>query len=263
MTASIPFDPRRFRTAAAHYLAGRPPYGPLLIQRVAAACGLGRTHRVLDLGCGPGQLAVAFAPSVSEVVAIDPEPEMLRAAAENAATTGVEIRLLEGSSYDLRPELGSFRLVTIGRAFHWMDRAETLVRLDAMVEPDGMIALFADRHPDVPDNRWRRDYEDLVNRYSESDSVRSLRKSPAWLRHEAVLLDSPFPHLERISVIERRQVSVESLVDRVRSMSTTSRGRLGDEAEALAEEIRMAMTRVAQAGVISEVVESEALMAWR
>lgn len=263
MTATIPFDAHRFRTAAAHYLAGRPPYAPLLIQRVAAACELTRSHRILDLGCGPGQLAVAFAPSASEVVAVDPEPEMLRAAAENAAAAGVRIRFVEGSSYDLKPELGRFRLVTIGRAFHWMDRTETLLLLDTMVEADGVIALFADRHPDVPDNRWRHDYEDLIYRYTEGDSVRGLRKSPAWLRHEAVLLDSPFGRLERISVIERRRVSVESLVDRVLSMSTASRDRLGDKAEALAEEIRAAMMRIATAEGITEVVESEALLARR
>jgi SAM-dependent methyltransferase len=263
MTATIPYDPHRFRSAAAHYLAGRPAYAPTLIQRVATACGLLQTHRVLDLGCGPGQLAVAFASLAGEVVGVDPEPEMLRMAAENAAAAGVHIKLVEGSSYDLRPAFGRFRLITIGRAFHWMDRAETLMRLDTLVEPDGMVALFADRHPDVPDNRWRRDYEELIDRYTEGDSVRGLRKSPAWLRHEAVLLDSPFSRLERISVIERRQVSVESLADRVRSMSVTSHDRLGARTEMLADEIKTAMSRIAADGRITEVIESEALLARR
>ncbi len=35
----IPFETRRFRTAAAHYLAGRPAYAPGLIERVAEVCG--------------------------------------------------------------------------------------------------------------------------------------------------------------------------------------------------------------------------------
>ena len=263
MNVTIPYDPRRFRTAAAHYLAGRPPYADLLIRRVAAACGLRRDDRVLDLGCGPGPLAVAFARFAGEVVAVDPEPEMLQAAAANAAAAGVAIRLVQGSSYDLDATFGRFRLVAIGRAFHWMDRADTLARLDRLIEADGAVALFADRHPDVPDNRWRQDYEALVNRYVEGDSIRSLRKSVAWVRHEAVLLDSPFSHLERISVIERRRVSVDSLVHRVRSMSTTSADGLGPRTEALAAEIRAAMSRQAIEGQITEVVESEALLARR
>ena len=74
------FDPHRFQSAAPHYLTGRPYYAPALIDRVAELCGLGGADRVLDLGCGPGQLAVAFAAHAGSVLAIDPEPEMLRIA---------------------------------------------------------------------------------------------------------------------------------------------------------------------------------------
>ena len=74
------FQPRRFRTAAQHYLAGRPAYSPRLIRHVARFTGMAREHRVLDLGCGPGMLAGAFARAGAEVVAMDPEPEMLRIA---------------------------------------------------------------------------------------------------------------------------------------------------------------------------------------
>jgi len=75
MEASL--SERRFRSAAQYYLAGRPFYSSLLIRRVV---GLNATHRVLDLGCGPGQLAAAFGPFVGEVIALDPEPEMLEIA---------------------------------------------------------------------------------------------------------------------------------------------------------------------------------------
>ena len=64
---------RRFRSAAQYYLAGRPFYSSLPIRRVVELCGLNATHRVLDLGCGPGQLAAAFVPFVEEVIALDPE----------------------------------------------------------------------------------------------------------------------------------------------------------------------------------------------
>ena len=72
-----PFDPARYRSAAAHYERGRVPYASALLRRVAEVTGLGSKHRVLDLGCGPGPLARGLAPLVGEVVAIDPSPEML------------------------------------------------------------------------------------------------------------------------------------------------------------------------------------------
>jgi ubiquinone/menaquinone biosynthesis C-methylase UbiE len=116
---------------------GRPPYVTALIRRVVQVCGLDTTFRVLDLGCGPGPLALAFAPFVGKVIAIDPEPEMLRIARDEAARAGLRIDFREGSSAELGPHLGAFRLGVIGRAFHWMDRQETLARLDRIIESEG------------------------------------------------------------------------------------------------------------------------------
>src|ERR1700741_876400 len=107
------FQPHRFRSAAPHYLAGRPAYAPRLIRRVARFVDLAPDDRVLDLGCGPGMLAGAFAPLGGEGGAMDPEPEMLRIAAAEFGSAG-RTSFVRGSSYDLSPELGSFRLVTMG-----------------------------------------------------------------------------------------------------------------------------------------------------
>jgi predicted RNA methylase len=70
MTGTSPFDPHRFETAALHYRAGRIPYPPRLIRRIAEVVGLREDHRVLDLGCGPGQLAIAFGFFAGEVVGV-------------------------------------------------------------------------------------------------------------------------------------------------------------------------------------------------
>ncbi len=253
----VAFEPRRFRTAAAHYMAGRVPYSPRLIARVAMLSGLGADDRVLDLGCGPGPLARAFAPLAAEVVAVDPEPAMLALAAEEAPPN---LRLVAGSSYDLGPEFGRFRLVTMGRSFHWMDRVDTLRRLDAMVEPDGVITLFADTHPDVPENAWRRELRALTARFvPEAERWRGT----GWVRHEAVLLDSAFAEIEQIAVIERRRFPAERLVDRVFSMSTTSRARLGDRADGLAAEVATLASAAAVDGMLTETVSTVAMLARR
>jgi len=78
---AVPFEPRRFRTSAEYYLRGRLSYPDALVNRVISVTGLARHHSVLDLGCGPGLLATAFAPHVQKVLGIDPEPAMLEAAA--------------------------------------------------------------------------------------------------------------------------------------------------------------------------------------
>jgi ubiquinone/menaquinone biosynthesis C-methylase UbiE len=89
-----------------------------------------------------------------ELTESDPEPEMLRAARRNAAKAGKEIEFVLGSAGDLGPQFGRLHPVTIGRAFHWMDRPRTLEALDALIEPNGGIALFQESYSIVPVNDW-------------------------------------------------------------------------------------------------------------
>lgn len=230
---------------------------------MAARVGLTREHAVLDLGCGPGQLALGFARFAGAVTAIDPEPTMLRIAAADAADAGYDIRFIEGSSYDIAPALGRFRLTVIGRAFHWMDRADTLRRLDGMMEIGGALALFGDHYPEVPENAWRAVYNAVLDRYSAQDSARRQRKAAEWPQHEAVLLASAFSQLERIGVIEHRRTPLGNIEDRLLSLSSVSREQIGARADTMVAELREKLAPFATDGAVPEVVESEALIAMR
>ncbi|HEX4260016.1 MAG TPA: methyltransferase domain-containing protein [Acetobacteraceae bacterium] len=265
MSEALPFEPHRFRSAAAHYRAGRTAYPPLLIRRTAERAGVTPAHRVLDLGCGPGPLAIGFSYFAGEVVAVDPEPAMLEEARAAAAGLAPDIIFREGSSYDLDAAPGRFRLVVIGRAFHWMDRADTLRRLDAMIEPGGAVALFDDTHADVPQNAWRDRWRELVDRYAAGDPVHDRRRvKGAWVRHLPFLLDSAFSRIERLSVFGRRLATVQSLVDRAMSMSSTSRARLGEaRADALIADLDTLLREIAPSGVLEEVLEWSATIATR
>jgi SAM-dependent methyltransferase len=260
MAVPMAFLPHRFRSAVAHYVAGRPPYPSRLIERVAALTGLPRTGRVLDLGCGPGQLAVAFAAYAAEVLAVDPEPEMLRAA--RAAAGAAPIRFLQGSSYDLGPPFGQIDLTVMGRSFHWMDRAETLRRLDRLIVPGGAVVLFGDTNPELPDNAWRPAWREAVARYRDASYERPHRGAD-WIRHEALLFDSAFCRLDSVAAIDRRRIPVAALVDRALSRSGSTPARLGDRVAALSEEVVAVLAPFAQDGMITEVVETYALIATR
>jgi hypothetical protein len=185
---------------------------------------------------------------------------MLRIAAREQPAN---VRFIEGSSYDIGPGWGEFRLVTMGRSFHWMDRVDTLRRLDEIIVPGGAVALLRDHHPDLPDNAWRKEYHALVKDYSGHDPEWRKRRGPEWVGHESVLLGSAFCELEEISVYQRREISADVLVDRALSMSSTSRAKIGDRADALAAEITALTARLAPDGTLPEVVASTALIARR
>lgn len=260
MATAAPDNARRFQTAAQHYFA-RPDYSPRLIARVAELVRLGPADRIMDLGCGTGMLAVAFAPLVGSVVAVDPEAEMLTLAEKAARGVRSKVTFVEGGSGDLGPHFGTFRFVAIGRAFHWMDREDTLRRLDTILEPDGALALFNVRDVRTRESAWIDEYLAIIERHAVGEVI---QRPPGVKDHPSVLLKSPFSRLERVSAIERRAVNADLLVSRALSMSRTAPGRIGTEGVArLTADIRAMAARVAGGGPLTEVSESEALLARR
>ena len=253
--------PDRFRDLADHYDTGRPRYPLLLARRVAALIGLGERHTVLDLGTGPGFLAFDFHPYAGRVIGLDPEPAMLEIARRRAAETGKAIDFIEGSASDLGPHMAPLFLATIGRAFHWMDRRQTLAALDVLIEPGGAVALFEDSYPAVPVNDWQPSFKAIIDFYAAGDPARE--RTHGSKDHEAVLLDSPFSHLERVAVLVPRQTSVEHLVERALSYARAWQGRPGSRLKDMALEVRDALTPYESEGMVAEVIEGTALIARR
>ena len=259
----VPFDKHRFRTAAAFYERYRIPYDEAAIAWTAAAVGAGAASRVMDLGCGPGTLALPLACLVGEVVGVDPEPAMLAFARERAAREGIAVTFVEGSSNDLSAVQGPFRLVTMGRSFHWMDRAATLVALDRLVEPGGGVALFHDETP-VRSAWWTAARGAAELFVAGNDSARHWRRNPAWAPHETYLLASAFSRVERYGTLAVERIDADHVVGRLLSMSSTSPQRLGERQPEFEAAIREAIAPHAAAdGLCEQIVETAVLLARR
>ncbi|MDR1145463.1 MAG: class I SAM-dependent methyltransferase [Verrucomicrobiales bacterium] len=259
----IQFKPRRFRSAAAYYARGRLAYPPALIRRVAASIGLASRDRVLDLGCGPGLLAAAFAGHAGEVIGIDPEPAMLEEARRYVQPARGKVSFRQGSSYDLTPQLGKFRLVVIGRSFHWMDRAATLTKLAQLTTPDGVVGLFDDQHCQIPENHWQARVQAVLEPYVSRDEDYQVRQREDWRPHLSFLLASAFNRLEQIAVIQKINTPVDRLIDRALSRSSTSPERLGADLNPVIARLRAVLNETAVNGNITEVVEFRALLGCR
>jgi SAM-dependent methyltransferase len=261
---TIPFEARRFRSTAAFYTRFRVPYPDPLIARVAERAGLKAGDRLLDLGCGPGQLGIAFARiSGADVTGLDPEPEMLETARAEAAAAAVSVEFVEGSSYDLGPRFAPLKMTVMGRSFHWMDRPATLEALDRITASDGCVVLFGDRHI-AATPAWREAVNGLAETFAPTRNAdRERRKGPDWTPHEAVLLQSAFNDLERIGIVRERTLTADDVVGRAFSTSVTSPETLGDRADAFEAELRAALTRLSPDGQFSEIVEITGVIARR
>jgi len=258
------FEPRLFRSTVPYYARYRLGYPDLLIQRVIERAGLQWGDAVLDLGCGPGLLAIPFAKAEMRVRAMDPEPEMLAAAKEAAQKAMVVVDFRQGSSFDLHESAGPFKLVAMGRSFHWMDREKTLQLLDQIVLPDGAVAVFTDHHPDTAENRWRAAVREIGERYGANYSAwRKRRRDPEFRSHESVLMDSAFSQVEETSVFVRNRLSIDDIVGRALSLSATSPEKLGARLEAFKEDLRSELLQMSPGGLFTEIAQIGASVAKR
>jgi SAM-dependent methyltransferase len=256
------FYPTRFKDAARYYTTGRPYYPKLLSRRIAELVGITQRHSVLDIGTGPGFLAIDAAAFAGAVTGLDPSAEMLAQATANAQRAGVAVTFVQGTSYDLGPQFGPLRLTTFGRSFHWTDRAATLLALDALTEAGGAVALVNDRYPEVPENAWRPGFEAVLDSYGKDEIA--LAKLRNEISHETILLASPFRHLERVSILERRRTPLRHFIDRALSYGKVWHGSPGFSEADLTERFRAVLApHLGSDGTIVEVVEGQALIARR
>ena len=264
MAHVAPFVPDRFTSAIPHYINGRPPYSERLVDRLARETRLGPGSRVLDLGCGPGSLTLPLARHCGTMIGIDADPAMIEAARSAADAAGISVDWRVGSSFDLDASLAPLDLVTIGRAFHWMDREATLQRFDELIAPGGALALLNTELHDFGGVRWHAAFEEARQAHGRFDDFFRWRKSEAFEPHTSVLMRSPFSEVERISVFEVRTPGIDEIVARALSFSANSPSALGGEGRAAYEaDVRGRMLTLCPDGHFPEIVESVAIIARR
>ena len=257
MTSS--YDPTIFRGTAAYYLRGRPPYSRALPEFLAAEASL-RGGRALDVGCGPGTVAVDLAPYAAEVVGLDPAGEMLAEAARHAGRRGVRnVRWVLGRAEDLPTlDLGRFALVVFAQSFHWTDREAVAEVVYDLLEPGGVLALIAHEvngrpkpvgpgAPPIPHEAIR----DLIARYlgPERRAGQGLR-TPLAERHPEVHARTRFGRPKVVYLEGRSDLvqSVEDVLANVHSMSYAAPPLFGDRLEAFDVGLRALLASMSPTG---------------
>jgi SAM-dependent methyltransferase len=132
-----------FRGAVPYYVRGRLPYAASLADTLALALALDGRGRLLDVGCGPGTVALRLAHLFYEVVGVDIDPNMLAEAARQADKQGVKrARWLNARAEELPRDLGPFRVATFGRSFHWMDHERLIPKIFDLLAPGGAFVVL-------------------------------------------------------------------------------------------------------------------------
>jgi SAM-dependent methyltransferase len=132
---------RRFAATAARLGRLTEERAEALRERVRRFVPLAGDERALDAGTGAGALALALAPLVREVVAVDVVPELLDEARRRAgALPNVDVR--EGDATALPFGDGEFDLAGSMRTLHHVARPELAVaELTRVTRPGGTIVV--------------------------------------------------------------------------------------------------------------------------
>lgn len=140
------WDEMLFSGTAAHYRQGRLPYAPGLADVLTEVLKLDGRGRLIDVGCGPGILALLLADAFSEVVGVDPDSGMIAEAAREAAGRGVsaKTRWVRARAEELPADLGTFTVAAFAQSFHWMDRDAVAATVKGMLRPGGALVHISD-----------------------------------------------------------------------------------------------------------------------
>jgi SAM-dependent methyltransferase len=256
-----PYDPTLYKGSAPYYLRGRPPYSLALAETLARECGLDGTGRLLDVGCGPGVLAVQLGPCVSDVVGLDPDTDMLAEADRHARENGVtNVNWVQGLAEQI-PDLGlgRFRLVTFGQSFHRTDRERVAEAVYDLLEEGGSIAMVAhtvEGRPEPPGPGYPRIPHDEI--LSLIDSYLGPRRRsgqgytpPSTDRWEAALSRTRFGQSREVFAPGRPDIvqDVDGVLANYLSMSYAAPHLFGDRLEDFERDSRQLLTERSDSGL--------------
>ena len=260
------WDPMLYEGSAPYYRRGRLPYSPHLARSVADAPELDGRGRLIDVGTGPGIVALKLSPFFEDVVGIDADVAMVGEAERESRERGV----LNVTWHNLRGEelpagLGSFRVATFAQSFHWMKRELVAPIVRDMLDPGrGRLVLVnaytvhgvedghALEHPSPPSDA----ITELVERYL--GTVRragrgTLPDGTPW-DEEHVLEEAGFSGPQVVTVPDDRVItrSRDDVIASVFAVSRSAPHLFGDRLGRFEVELRSLLTDASPSGLFSE-----------
>lgn len=166
-----------FDQAAVAYDEARPGYPLELIDKLVEATQIPANARILEIGCGTGQITRPFAARGYEIVAVELGESLARIAARNLSTFP-NVQIIQGSFEEWIGEIHSFDLVLSAQAFHWIDPEVGYPKLPRLLKDQGHLAVVYNLFPSSTDPVYR----DLDRIYQRAFPVRAENNAAASLQ---------------------------------------------------------------------------------
>lgn len=272
------WDETLFAGSAPFYVKGRMPYAEGLADAMAEVLDLDRHGRLLDVGCGPGVVALRLAHLYDEVVGLDPDPDMLKEASGRAQELGVaNAGWFCMRAEALSEELGTFRTVTFGASFHWMDRPKVAALVKNLIQPRG-TAVQVDAPSYRADDLAKASKGDLPYPLPPDSAVADLRarylgpdlRAGQGIRNsspdgeDAVFQAAGFRPMRRVVVPDGRVLTrtIDDVVAQRFSSSSTAPHLFGNRLENFEADLREILEEASPNGLFSVRLPDNVLSIW-
>lgn len=162
------------------YAQLRPDYSPALYQAVLdqhKATG-GQLETLVDLGCGPGNVARTLGVHFAHAIGLDPSDGMIATARSLGGTTSTsepiryEVSTAEAIGANASPPIpdNSVDLITAANSAHWFDMARFWPSAARVLKPGGSVVMWTSGgsriHPSVPNyEAIQLEVDEIENEY--------------------------------------------------------------------------------------------------
>jgi ubiquinone/menaquinone biosynthesis C-methylase UbiE len=130
-----------FDEIADEYDRVRPAYPDDLVDQACRVAGIGSGDRVLEVGCGTGQLTRSLVARGLRVTALEPGKSLIALARQNLEGAG-EVEFVNAQFEDASLPRERFPAVFSASAFHWIDPRVGWQKAADVLVPGGTLALM-------------------------------------------------------------------------------------------------------------------------
>ena len=130
-----------FNEVAVEYDRNRPAYPEALVARACEVAGIGDGDRVLEIGCGTGQLTRSLLARGLRVTALEPGDQLVGVAEKNLKDAG-DVEFVHARFEDMQLSPESYAAVFSASAIHWVDPELSWRKIADALAPDGTLALI-------------------------------------------------------------------------------------------------------------------------
>lgn len=144
-----------------HAYQFREPYAEEAFDFLSKLTGTTKP-RILDLGCGTGDLTLGLSPFADCIDAVDPSKEMIA----NAKSRSTNIQNINWilSDAESTPLNQKYDLVTAAQSLHWMDWPKVFKILKTVLKPGKFLAIVERSY--VHTDWWNDDFQAIIDTYS-------------------------------------------------------------------------------------------------